>query len=220
MKKIIFLYFVSILTLLGCSTTKNNSYFETNNSNIEKIAILPFEIIFTGKIPKLVDEQTLEEIAFEESVTFQSSFSKILLKQNIEDNFSIQPPQRTLDILISKNIRVQESWKIHPQQLAKILNVDAVVKSRIKRKIEIPSKKVRNHNTVIQILNISGVFSGAPVPLPQNPNFQNINADYVLVESKRGEIIWKKSTIWNGDKNIALPQKADLVNQNSYFIFP
>ncbi|MFK7775934.1 MAG: hypothetical protein AB8F94_27670 [Saprospiraceae bacterium] len=221
-RNIILLYFISSLTLSGCSTTKNNSYFENDKSNIEKIAVLPFEIIFTGKIPKAVDEQMLEQIELEESVTFQNSFSKILIDQNDENSFSIQPVQKTLDILNNKNIQVRESWKMHPQQLAKILGVDAVVKSRIKRKIEIPNKKTQRHNTVIQILNITGIFSGVPAPLPQtqNPNFQNIKADYVLVESKEGDIIWKKSTSWSGDKNIALPQKADLINQNSYFIFP
>ncbi len=222
MKKIIFLYFIGVFTLLGCSTSKKYSTFEKEKSNIEKIAVLPFEIIFTGKIPKAVDEQMLKEIELEESITFQNSFSKILFLQNEENNFSIQPAQKTLDILNSKNIEVKESWKIHPQQLAKILGVDAVVKSRIKRKIEIPSKNAQRRNTVIQILNISGIFSGVPAPLPQtqNSNFQNIKVDYVLVESREGDVIWKKSTIWNGDKNIALPQKADLVNQDSYFIFP
>lgn len=221
-KNIIFLYFIGILTLSGCSTSKKYSNFENDKSNIEKIAVLPFEIIFTGKIPKAVDEQMLEQIELEESITFQNSFSNILLSQNGEDNFSIQPFQKTLDILRSKNIHVKESWKMHPQQLAKILEVDAVVKSRIKRKIEMPNKKMQRRNTVIQILNISGIFSGVPAPLPQsrNSNFQNIKVDYVLVESKEGDIIWKKSTLWNGDKNIALPQKADLINQDSYFIFP
>ncbi|MFK8004908.1 MAG: hypothetical protein AB8H03_00995 [Saprospiraceae bacterium] len=222
MKNIIFLYFIGFLTLSGCSSNKKYSYFENNKSKIEKIAVLPFEIIFTGKIPKELDEQMLKEIEFEESITFQNSFSKILLNQNRESNFSIQPTQKTLDILNSKNISVKESWKIHPQQLAEILGVNAVVKSRVRRKIEIPNKKTLRRNTVIQILNISGIFSGAPAPLPptSNPNTQNIKADYVLVESKEGDIIWKKSILWNGDKNIALSQKADLINQNSYFIFP
>ena len=221
-RKIVFLYFIGVLTLPGCSSSKKYSYFENNKSKIEKIAVLPFEIIFTGKIPKVVDEQMLEEIELDESITFQNSFSKILLSQNGENNFSLQSAQETLDILKSKNIQIRESWKIHPQQLAKILEVDAVVKSRIKRKIEIPNKNDRKRNTVIQILNISGIFSGVLAPLPQtnNSNFQHIKADYVLVESKGGDIIWKKSTLWNGDKNIALQQKADLVNQNSYFIFP
>ena len=222
MRKIIFLYFIALITLSGCSTSKKYSNFENNKSIIERIAVLPFEIIFTGKIPKTINSQMLEEIELEESITFQNSFSKILLSQNDENSFSIQSTQKTLDILNRKNIQVKDSWKMHPQELAKILEVDAVVKSRIKRKIETPNKKTLRRNTVIQILNISGIFSGAPAPLPQthHPNFQNIKADYVLVESNEGDIIWKKSIAWSGDKNIALPQKADLVNQDSYFIFP
>jgi hypothetical protein len=221
MRNITFLYFIGFLTLFGCSTTNKYSYSENNQSNIEKIAVLPFEIIFTGKIPKTINKQMLEEIELEESITFQHSFSNILLQQNVENNFSIQSAQKTLEILNSKNIPIKKSWKIHPQKLAKILGVDAVVKSRIKRKIEVPNKKALRRNTVIQILNITGIFSAGPTALPRthNPNFQNIEADYVLVESKEGKIIWKKSTLWNGHKNIALPQKADLVNQDSYFIF-
>lgn len=222
MKKVIFLCFIGFFALSGCSSSKKYSSFGNNKSRIEKIAVLPFEIIFTGKIPREVDEQMLREIESEESIAFQSSFSKILLKQNSESSLSIQPTQKTLDILESKNISIKESWKIHPQQLAELLDVNAVVKSRVKRKIEIPNKKTLRRNTVIQVLNMSGIFSGVPAPLPgtNNPNAQNIKAEYVLVESTEGDIIWKKSTLWNGDKNIALPQKADLINQNSYFIFP
>ena len=93
---------------------------------------------------------------------------------------------------------------------------------RIKRKVELPNQKAQRRNTLIRVLNMSGVFSGSPVPLPQSndPNAQNIKVDYVLVESRKGDIVWKKSILWNGNKNIALAQKADLVNQNSYFIFP
>jgi uncharacterized coiled-coil protein SlyX len=221
-RNIIIPYFIGFLTLFGCSTTKKYSHFENNQSNIEKIAVLPFEVIFTGKIPKAISEQMLEEIELEESIAFQNSFSNILLKQNVENNFSIQSAQKTLDILTSKNIRIKESWKMHPQQLAKILGVDAVIKSRIKRKVEVPNKKALRRNTIIQMLNISGIFLGGLPALPQthNPNFQNIEVDYILVESKEGKIVWKKSILWSGDKNIALPQKADLVNQNAYFNFP
>lgn len=222
MRKRIFLYFISVFTCIGCATSPKLSQFEKNKSQIEKVAVLPFEIIFTGKIPKKTNEEMLEVIKSEESIAYQSSFSKILALQNSGKNLSIQATQKTLDILESKDISIKESWRMHPQLLAEILEVDAVVKSRIKRKVELPNQKAQRRNTLIRVLNMSGVFSGSPVPLPQSndPNAQNIKVDYVLVESRKGDILWKKSILWNGNKNIALAQKADLVNQNSYFIFP
>ena len=126
------------LTLVSCISVRYRSpAFADRTGFHEKVAILPFEMVITGKLPAAL---TADEIAFieeEESLAFQRSLYHALLDRSGPGrgriSIAVQPVERTNAILQSRGITPRESWKIAPQRLAEVLGVDAVVQTRVEK---------------------------------------------------------------------------------------
>lgn len=221
MMKYKILYFISLLGFFSCSSNKKFSQNAKSKSKIETIAVLPFEVITTGRVPRNFAPEEVQTIEVAEGLTYQKALASHLAQPNIDtyEKRKIQPIAQTLKLLEANNIGVRKSWKTHPQKLANILGVDAVVKSRIKRKLLKPKKEnTAAKNVASQVINQMGIL---PVPIMPNANgnLQTIQADYVLVRKKDGDIIWRDSYKWKGDKNMPLEPLASQVNQKASLSF-
>ena len=127
-----------LLPSIGCVTAEYQSprFVQTARTH-RTVAVLPFAVESNGKIPK---DLTFEQVAsFEdsESLAFQTKFHAALVKrsENPEHRFAVelQEVESTNRLLRERSIGVRESWRMKPEELAEILGVDAVVRTRVRK---------------------------------------------------------------------------------------
>lgn len=134
MKNIIY-----FLILIGCLSSCNTPYVVSNFNQItathQIIAVLPVEMIFTGNLPSYLDETSILALEEAESQAFQIAFYRNLLRQQSRKKKSlsvnVQHHHQTNKVLEENGISIRDSWEIPPSELANILGVDAVVRTRI-----------------------------------------------------------------------------------------
>ena len=134
---------VSLLLLLlmsACSGPRyyTNNLFEKQTAHHKVIAILPAEVIYTGKIPKELSPEDIQYIEDTESKTFQNSlYNSIMRHANTRSYFTrvnVLDISTTQKMLETAGVSLRDSWKEDDKKLAKILGVDAIVRLRIQQK--------------------------------------------------------------------------------------
>jgi hypothetical protein len=129
-----------IITFSSCSTRRyyTNTLFEQQTAHHKVVAVLPAEMIFTGKLPKDLSPEDIGSIEERESRSFQYSlYNSILRYANNRDYYirvNLQDINTTQSLLEKAGISLRDSWKQDDKTLAKILGVDAVVRLRIEKK--------------------------------------------------------------------------------------
>ena len=61
------------LSLISCKSAYVHKDFSEKTSNHSKIAVLPFIVVTTGKLPDNISQDRIKQIQEEESILFQSS---------------------------------------------------------------------------------------------------------------------------------------------------
>jgi hypothetical protein len=194
MKKTVpFLFFACTLLFAACSR-KNYapSFFYQQTLNHKTIAVLPAEMIFTGKQPKDLSEEDISKIEEEESRQFQMSlYSSILRHANSGRYYmfvNVQDISKTLNSLQENEISMRDSWKMDASKLAELLGVDAVVKMQVTKKRYMSDKAsygVSVARSVIREIPISG-----KIPIPRSLGKTEDISAYCSVLSK-------DVTLWN-----------------------
>lgn len=139
MKKLIPLSLLMALLFSACSRKYySSSFFDEQTASHKLIAVLPSEIIFTGKQPKDLTPEQIDKIEEEESRAFQQAlYSNIMQHANTNKYYmfvGVQDISTTIALLEQNNISVRESWKMDDKKLAALLGVDAVVRMQITQK--------------------------------------------------------------------------------------
>lgn len=140
MKKIIPLFVILGFVLVSSCSRKhhNPSFFDLQTANHRVIAVLPPEMLFTGKQPKDITEEQINKIEEEESKAFQMSlYSNILWYANSNKYYmfvNVQDISKTMNSLNENNISVRDSWKMDDKKLAELLQVDAIVRMQVTKK--------------------------------------------------------------------------------------
>ena len=211
MKKTIpYLLFTCTLISTGCSR-KNyaNSFFYQQTLNHKTIAVLPAEMIFTGKQPKDLSEEDIKKIEEEESRQFQMSlYSSILRHANSGRYYmfvNVQDISKTFNTLQENEISLRDSWKMDASKLAELLGVDAVVKMQVTKKRYMSDKAsygVSVARTIIRATPISG-----KIPIPHNLGKTEDISAYCSVVSK-DVTLWnnhyKSSADWDNPSNVII----------------
>ena len=137
MKKITFLA-VTLLVMASCA--KNyyvNPMFEQKTSAHTVVAILPYKMINTGKQPRNMTEQDLQKLEEAESQAFQTSLYDQILKSTRAGKKPFRVEFQSVNITNSKlkeaGYSIRDTWDKDPTELAKLLGVDAVVKSSVQK---------------------------------------------------------------------------------------
>lgn len=126
------------LILFSCKSAYVHKNFSEKTSNHSKIAVLPFIVVTTGKLPDNISQDRIKQIQEEESILFQSSLINQLLKKDAQrKNKSIRveilSKESTNAILRRNGVSISEIPNMNPSKLAEILNVDAVVLSTVQK---------------------------------------------------------------------------------------
>jgi len=143
----------------SCNRFYTNPYFETKAAGHQSVAILPYQIVITGRLPKDLTPEVKRQIEEAESVAFQRSFYSQVHVVGARGKrvltVGVQAPEKTNQILAANGISIAQSWDKDPQELAKLLGVDAVIRNKaIKQRYlsDLESIGVQVGTTVLNVL--------------------------------------------------------------------
>lgn len=139
MKKILPIFSIIALVLFSCSRRHyTSSYFDQQTVHHKIIAVLPSEIVLTGKQPAEITAEQIAKMEEDESTAFQQAlYSNILQYANSRRYYmfvGVQDISTTRNILESNNITIRDSWKMDDRKLTALLGVDAIVRMQIRQK--------------------------------------------------------------------------------------
>jgi hypothetical protein len=170
----------------------------------QKVAILPFEMILTGKQPVGLTPDQIAEVEEYESLGFQTSLYYALLDRADAGRrhriyIDLQPIEDTNEILWENGISVRDSWVTDPEVLAELLGVDAVVRTQVEKTRYLSYAASYGIDLGAHVLDeaTEGRF-GAFVPYGLIKT-HDIYADASLLDGGNGELLWKVAVHRNAD---------------------
>jgi hypothetical protein len=163
-----------ILLLIGILSAScgrkyySNSFFDQQTSGHKLIAVLPSEIVFTGKQPKDLTSEQIAKMEEEESTAFQMSlYGNILRYANNNKTYmfvGVQDVTKTMNTLEENKISIRDSWKMDDKKLATMLGVDAIVRMQIKQKRYMSDYASYGVTVGRGIINQTGIGNRLPIP--------------------------------------------------------
>lgn len=190
------------------------SNFEEKTEEHKVVAILPAEMILTGKQPKNLSEEDIAKIEEQESTAFQFALYNSILRHANTTKYvttvNFQDVNTTQKILEEKAIAVRDSWKMNDKELAILLGVDAVIRMRIQKQRYMSDEASYGITVAKQIVYNTGI--GSKVPLPYAPSKTNdIYTSCNLVSN--GQVLWndnyKATSDYNSPANIIIENITD-----------
>jgi hypothetical protein len=168
------------------------------------IAVLPFEMVFAGKRPSGLTERDVAEIEEQESLAFQASFYNALLHHSGLGHdriyIEIQPIRQTNRILSEEGIPIRDTWYMAPDELARILGVDAVVHTRVtttRHLSDLASAGVEVGSIIVNELTDHKVWWALPWGLSKT---YDVHVECSLFDGWDGRLLWKvvddRATDW------------------------
>ena len=132
-----FVFIIVILfSLTSCARRYSNTIYNENVIDNKTLAVLPYQVTTVGRIPDNLTDEMLLEIEEGESQAFQSSLyhqmlDRLARKKYRHLNIKIQAFDETNRKLSDAGFGIRETWDVPAAELAKILEVDAVVRSSV-----------------------------------------------------------------------------------------
>jgi len=194
-----------LLLVAACSTVNYESpQFAERASHHQIIAVLPFEMVFTGDPPGNLTAQQIAQIEEAESVAFQEAYYYRLLHQASVHKkrpirIEIQSVETTNQLLAAAGIGIRESWGMSAKSLASVLRVDAVVSTSVTKTRYLSDGESFGVDVGLQIVNEVTRGRLAPV-LPWGlVKTHDIWANCELIDSVDGAVIWQTDFAQSAD---------------------
>jgi hypothetical protein len=223
MKKPILLPFLLLFLAVSVSCSHGKYYqaadFEEETTEHQLVAVLPAEMIFTGKQPQNLTPEDITRMEEQESRDFQYSlYNSILRHANTKKyitTIGFQDVSVTMKKLEDNKIDVRKSWAMDDKELAAMLGVDAVIKMRIRKQRYMSDGLSYGVDQARRI--ISGTSIGSKLPVPYSVSKTNdIDASCNLVSNNR--TLWnnnyRRSTDWNVPANEIIEGITDNFGRN------
>lgn len=189
---------ISLLVLLiaACTPYYIVTDFDSRTAEHMTVAILPFEMWFTGKIPKDLTEEDILKIEEAESLAFQMSMYREILNSTKNGRkpirIDLQDYKKTLNILSDNGIGIRTSWSLTPRELADLLGVDAVLSARIEKMRIMSDLASFGAEVGLFILNEITDYGLWPF-IPGVVTSKQIDAGYSLHDKAGGDVLWSIS---------------------------
>ncbi len=192
-----------ILTLsqMSCSNSfYSRSEYRAGPLDNMHIAILPYDVVTTGRIPQGVSDEDIEYIETAESKAFQTSLhNQIVRRLDNRNNFStiIQHHSETNSLLKKEGYTLREASTIPATDLAEILGVDVVIKSTVYKTqylTDLESFGIQLAANVLRVFSNYYWWWG-------DTRTGDVRISSTAVDTKDGSSIWSASrnraTYWN-----------------------
>jgi hypothetical protein len=220
MKKFIPVLLFASIIISSCSHKYYTAtFFEQQTANHRLIAVLPSEIIFTGKQPKDLTAEQIGKIEEGESRAFQQSLYGDILKYANSRKYymfvGVQDINTTMSILDKNNISVRDSWKMDDKKLTTLLGVDAIVRMQITQKRYMSDYASYGVTIARDIINETSLGSKLPIPYRLGRT-EDIYANCSVVSNDI--TLWnnnyKSAADWNNPSNVIIENITDNFGRN------
>lgn len=210
MRKLYFLLLmVGLVVISACRTQRYTaSNFVAATDNHELVAIMPVQMVFTGRQPKKLTEEDIRAIEEAESEAFQVSLYNAILSKAGKMPIQFQSLNETNRLLAEKGISIRESWTYDDTELAKMLGVDALVRMRVEKQrymSDLAAFGVDVAQELLFVLSQGGLW---PVLPRQYNNTEEIRAKTSLINGEDAQVLW----------NIAIQRAADWDRPDEFII--
>jgi len=220
MKKLILIIGFALLTMTMqyCGTRSYATpQFYKNAMHHRTIAVLPYEMVLTGKQPKKLTRKQVYQIEEIESQAFQESFYHMLYNQSNRRRhpvrIRIQPVRDTNFILKENGIDIRSSWYMSPRRLAYILGVDAIVRTRIEKRRFMSGLASLGIEIGSSILN--EILEDLPIAFFVRAPTSAIKAECSIYDGRDGSTLWNITLV--DDTDWRLPANEIIHHINQYF---
>jgi len=190
-------FFLLAILYSACTPYYLVSDFETRTADHMTVAVLPFEMWFTGRIPKDLTEEDILEIEEIESLAFQRSMYNEILKSTKSGKkpirINLQDYKKTLNILHENGIDVRTSWSIDAQEIADLLGVDAVLSARIEKMRLMSDLASFGAEVGLFILHEITDYGLWPFIPGAYVSSKQIDAHYLMHDKSQGAVLWSIS---------------------------
>ncbi len=183
------------IVLFSCGTNKNvyqSSDFESKSHRHQNIAILPFNITQTGHKSKNTTDESIKIANEKWGYTFQESLQAYLLKYTSKNKkgpiISFQSLQKINAILLENNINIETAYQRKPEELAKLLGVDAVLMTTLENEKNFSDGVAYGMAAGRAILNAIGQ-GGRSGGLYMNAS--DINMSAYLYDAADSKLLWQ-----------------------------
>jgi len=190
----IFFLTLTLLAASACTPSYLSQDFDTDTSDHQTIAVLPVEMVYTGRTPEGFTEMDMWEVESAESQAFQISFYNEILRSTRNGRkpirVKLQDVKKTQALLQDHDIPFHEVEHQSPEKLAEILGVDAVVRARIQKHrlmSDLSSYGIEMGVRVLDILTEGSVWPWVPTNATTS---KAIMTNYALVDGEDGETLW------------------------------
>lgn len=225
MKKLLNLTIGFLITFLfSCTPYFISHDFEIQTADHKVIAILPFEMNYTGRIPKEISKEDLNKIEELESKAFMISYYNEILRSTKSGKkpirVNIQNYYNTLQLLEGNGISLINSWNIKAEELAEVLQVDAVLRGYVEKNQLLTELESLGIEFGARILNIMTNHTLWPW-IPYNISISKIvKTNYSIVDGKNGSTLWSIAYEVEADWRKPANEIIDEVNRKSTRKFP
>ena len=180
-KRLLILFLLGTAFSFGQTNLYEHPEFKTIAQDHKTIAILPFKAIIKlrPKQMKKITEDELREMELKEGLAIQSALHSWFLKRKTQKKTdkNVQDPNRTNALLKKNNITFATIIEYTPEELAAILNVDAVISGVLK------TNKPMSEGASMAIGLVFGFFGST------NSGTMEMSVN----DGKTGELMWKYS---------------------------
>lgn len=203
------------LFLVSCSHKYYTaSNFEEQTIEHKIVAIVPAEMIFTGKQPKNLTPEDISRIEEQESLDFQVAlYNSILRHANTKKyitTVNFQDINTSLKRMEENGVDTRKSWKMNDEELARMLGVDAIIRMRIQKQRYMSDVASYGVHVAQRIINSTKIGSKVPVPYDADKT-NDIYASCNLLSNNR--TLWndnyKYAADWNSPANAIIERITD-----------
>ena len=149
---------------------------------------------YTGLIPDEISEEDLILVEEAESIAFMTSYYNEVLRSTRSGKkpirVNIQHYKNTLQLLDDNGINILDSWDMKAEDIAEILQVDAVLRGYIEKNQLITDLESFGIDVGIHIINIltnNALWPWIPYKLTKS---KEVKTNYSIVDGQDGTTLW------------------------------
>ncbi|MFQ5351120.1 MAG: hypothetical protein ACE5EG_11815, partial [Thermoanaerobaculia bacterium] len=176
----------------------------------ETIAVMPFEMVFAGKLPPDLGPEQIRAIEAGESLAFQHAlYNRLLDRSSVKRSrpilVRIQPVETTNRLLDEGGIELREAWQMPAEELAETLGVQAVLRTRVEKTRYMSELASWGTELGLHVLHEASKGRIDWLIPPGLTRTDDIYADSTLVSCEDGDLLWKvavhRATDWRRPAN-------------------
>lgn len=181
--------------MAACSTNKNvykSSEFDAQAYQHRTVAILPLKITQTGHVSKKETTESIKEANEKWSYIFQETLLSYTLRHTSKNRkapvVSFQGVQQTNAILKEAGLDIDAMYDKRPDELAKLLKVDAVIMTTLEKDKNFSDGVAYGLAAGRAIL---GAVTRTGAPAGTYANASDINMNSYLYDADDSKLLWK-----------------------------